>query len=44
LWLPIPRPYIHDPYSANERFFSKCEGVVADSVNMLIKNMMSQAG
>jgi protein-tyrosine phosphatase len=40
LWLPNPQPYIHDPYSANDKYFSRCEGAVMTATEVLAKNMV----
>ena len=37
LWLPRPRPYIHDPYSANPEYFRRCEDTVVAAVRGLLE-------
>ena len=39
LWLPRPRPYIHDPYSARLDYFHRCETLIAQSVNRMRDNL-----
>lgn len=41
LWLPSSRAYIHDPYSANEEFFSRCEDQVVDATLALAAKLRS---
>lgn len=39
LWLPSSKAYIHDPYSTNERFFSRCEDEVANATFALASKL-----
>lgn len=39
LWLRSPSPYIHDPYSANEKFFWRCEAKVVSAVGGLFETL-----
>lgn len=43
LWLPRPRPYIHDPYSMRLDYFHHCEALIAQSVNRMRDNLTSKA-
>lgn len=38
LWLDEPLGYLHDPYSANENYFSRCEQLVVAAVLQLKNN------
>ena len=35
LWSEHPTPYLHDPFTANDVFFSRCESVVEHCVNKI---------
>jgi len=37
LWLKSPLAYLHDPYNANIQYFTRCEQLVADSTNELLR-------
>ena len=39
LWLPVCKAYIHDPFNANEIFFSRCETEVVAATNALIAKL-----
>ncbi|WP_347330102.1 hypothetical protein [Marinimicrobium locisalis] len=39
LWLPNPKPYIHDPFNTNIDFFNQCEKIVADATQLLAKRV-----
>jgi len=38
LWLGWPRPYIHDPFSVNEEYFSVCERLVVEATGGIVEN------
>ncbi|MCK4828783.1 hypothetical protein KA005_74350 [bacterium] len=35
LWSESPIPYLHDPFSSNNFFFSRCESVIEECVNKI---------
>lgn len=37
LWLKSPLAYLHDPYNANAQYFVRCEQLVADATNELLR-------
>jgi len=40
LWLSRPSPYIHDPFNANDSFFTRCEDMVISSAKALANKLM----
>lgn len=38
LWLSVPRPYIHDPYSSGDTFFERCETFVTEAARRIAQN------
>lgn len=36
-WLPKPIAYIHDPFSTNEVYFSKCEDTVIEATHGIVE-------
>lgn len=42
LWLQPRLPYIHDPYSASEAYFHRCETLVLQATENLLKNAPSR--
>lgn len=43
-WLDHPKPYIHDPYSANIIFFNKCERQIIRSVHGMARRLRGEHG
>lgn len=41
LWASAPKPYIHDPFSTGEVYFSACEVFVVDSVERMAKRRLA---
>lgn len=39
LWLKTPLAYLHDPYNAKAEYFSRCEQLVVESTNDLLRAM-----
>lgn len=37
LWMPRATPYLHDPYSANSRYFERCETNVVAAVDRMLQ-------
>jgi protein-tyrosine phosphatase len=37
LWLPRPRPYVHDPYSATPTYFRRCEDDMVVAVSRMLE-------
>ena len=37
LWLNRPNPYIHDPFSVNEQYFSICENLVVAATGVIVE-------
>jgi protein-tyrosine phosphatase len=42
LWLNRPNPYIHDPFSANEQYFSICESLVVAATGGIVERTKKQ--
>jgi protein-tyrosine phosphatase len=40
LWLPLPNPYVHDPYSSTPAYFRHCE----DKMVAVVKRMLQLRG
>jgi len=41
LWASVPKPYIHDPFSAGEVYFSACENFVVESVEGMAEQWLA---
>ena len=39
LWHDDYRPYLHDPYNTNEKYFNHCESIVTEATKNIIKNV-----
>ena len=41
LWLPSPKPYLHDPFNTNPAFFQHCERQVVEGISRLLEEKLA---